>query len=426
MNDILSLTLTEGANIHLIKSEKFKTNLLSLYIKIPVTRENATLSALLPKVIRRGSKNYPSLSAIATNCEELYGASFYSGLRKKGDCAFLYFSLEFVSGEYLKDSNILSDAIDFLKELVFNPKTEDGVFDKNFVDSEKINLRDDIESLINDKKEYADQRVKELSFEDSPYGISPYGFKEDIDSITPESLYEYYKKVIKECKMDFFLSGAFDIENAKEVLSAKFSDVLSPRTPSPLSTEIAKRNDGEIKRVIDKMDVTQSKLCITMFTNTDPFSPEYYASLVFNCIYGGSPFSKLFNNVREKLSLAYYVSSRLDKLKGCMLISSGIENDKFQDAYNEIMLWLDKMKAGEFSDEEISSAKKYLETNLNSIADSLRASEDYLISALSDSRQPESIESLVNNLNKVTRDEIIKIANKVQPDTVYLLTGKDI
>ncbi len=426
MNGILSSALTDGINLHLAKSDKFKTNLLSLYIKIPVTRENATLSALLPKVLRRGSSSYPSLSAIATNCEELYGASFYSGLRKKGDFAFLYFSLEFVSGEYLKDSNILLDAIDFLKELVFNPKTDGGVFDKSFVDSEKINLKDDIESLINDKKEYADQRVKELSFEDSPYGISPFGFKEDIDSITPESLYNYYKKVIKECKMDFFLSGTFDTEKAKEMISAKFSDVLPPRNPAPLSTSIARKKDEEIKIFTDKMDVTQSKLCITMFTGTDPFSPEYYASLVFNCIYGGSPFSKLFNNVREKLSLAYYVSSRLDKLKGCMLISSGIENDKFSDAYNEIMLWLDKMKAGEFSDEEILSAKKYLETNLNSIADSLRASEDYLISALSDSRQPESIESLVSNLNKVTRDEIIKIANKVQPDTVYLLTGKDI
>lgn len=426
MNNILSLTLTDGVNIHLAKSEKFKTNLLSLYIKIPFTKENATLSALLPKVLRRGSKAYPSLSAIATNCEELYGASFYSGLRKKGDFAFLYFSLEFVSGEYLKDSNILSDAIDFLKELVFNPKTENGVFDKRFVDSEKINLRDDIESLINDKKEYADQRVKEISFENSPYGISPYGFKEDIDPITPETLFEYYKKVITECKMDFFLSGAFDSEKAEKLITLEFSDILSPRTPAPLPTAIAKRNGEEIKKVTDKMDVTQSKLCITMFTDTDPFSPEYYASAVFNCIYGGSPFSKLFNNVREKLSLAYYVSSRLDKLKGCMLISSGIENDKFQDAYSEIMLWLDKMKAGEFTDDEILSAKKYLETNLNSIADSLRASEDYLITALSEERQPETIESLVKNLNKVTREEIIKIANKVQPDTVYLLTGKDI
>ncbi len=426
MNNILSVALTDGVSLHLAKSEKFKTNLLSLYIKIPVTKENATLSALLPKVLRRGSKAYPSLSAIATNCEELYGASFYSGLRKKGDFAFLYFSLEFVSGEYLKDSNILSDAIDFLKELVFNPKTEHGVFDKSFVDSEKINLRDDIEGLINEKKEYADQRVKEISFEDSPYGISPFGFKEDIDSITPESLYEYYKKVITECKMDFFLSGAFDAEKAPSILSESFSDVLSPRNPAYLPTAIAKSNSGDIKRVTDKMDVTQSKLCITMFTDTDPFSPEYYASAVFNCIYGGSPFSKLFNNVREKLSLAYYVSSRLDRQKGCMLISSGIENDKFQDAYSEIMLWLDKMKAGDFSDDEILSAKKYLETNLNSIADSLRASEDYLISALSEERQPETIENLVSNLNKVTRDEIIKIANKVHPDTVYLLTGKDI
>jgi len=425
MNNITNIKLTDGASLHLIKAEKFKTNLLSLYLKFPLSRDNATKSALLPMVLRRGTKNYPSLSSLAKHCEELYGASMYSGLRKKGDSAFLYFSLEFVSDEYISES-ILKDATEFLKEFVFNPKTENLVFDERFVNSEKNNLRDNIRSIINDKKEYADQRIKEISFPDGSYGISPYGFEEDLENITPENLYEYYEYVIKNSKIDIFLSGTFEDDTAIELIKNTFSECIKPRNPEILPIQIATRKKGaEIKRVTEKMDVTQSKLCIAMYTNTEPFSKEFYATFVFNCIYGGSPFSKLFNNVREKYSLAYYVSSRLDRQKGCMLISSGIENDKFDAAYNEIMLWLDNMKAGDFSDEEILSAKKYLETNINSIIDSLRATEDYLLPALSDERTPETPEELINNLKSVTRNDIIEAAGRVELDSVYLLTGKD-
>ena len=425
MNEIITKPLCEGADFHLLKADKFKTNLLSLYIKVPVTRENITISALLPKVLRRGSENFPSLSALSKKCEELYGASLYAGLRKRGDYACLYFSLEFVSGEYINEDT-LTEAVSFLKEIVFSPKTENGVFDSKFVDSEKVNLLDDIRGLINDKKQYADLRVKEISFEGSPYGISPFGFEEDVSPITPDILYNYYKEVLEKSKIDIFLSGSFDEASAEKLITREFSECITSRTPEKLDTTPAKRISGsDVKRVTERMDITQSKLCMTVFTNAEPFSDDYYASAVFSCIYGGSPFSKLFNNVREKLSLAYYVSSRIDRKKACMFISSGIENEKFEKAYNEIMLWLDRMKNGEFTDEEILSAKKYLETNIKSLSDSLRAYEDYISLNILDGRTPETLDELIEKYNLVTRDEIISAAKKTELDTVYLLTGKN-
>ncbi len=425
MNEIITRSLTDGADFHFLKADKFKTNLLSLYIKIPVTRENITISALLPNVLRRGSENYPSLSALSKKCEELYGASLYAGLKKRGDFACLYFSLEFVSGEYINEDT-LSEAVSFLKEVVYNPKKENGVFYSKFVDSEKLNLLDDIRGLINDKKQYADIRVKEICFKGSAYGIPPFGFEEDVAPITPESLYEYYKEVLKKSKIDIFLSGSFDEASAEKLIKGEFSECITSRTPKKLDTAPAKRISGsDVKRVTERMDVTQSKLCMAIFTNTEPFSSDYYASALFSCIYGGSPFSKLFNNVREKLSLAYYVSSRIDRKKACMFISSGIENDKFEKAYNEIMLWLDKMKNGEFTDEEILSAKKYLETNIKSLSDSLRAYEDYISLSILDGREPETPDELIKKYALVTRDEIINAAKKTELDTVYLLTGKN-
>jgi len=423
MNKITTKNICDGISLSLIKTLKFKTNLLSLYINIPYSKETATLAALLPMVMRRGTKNYPTLSMVAKHCEELYGATLYSGLRKKGDNAFIYFSLEFVSDEYITE-NIQKSAVEFLKEIVFSPKTENGAFDKAFVESEKVNLKDEIKSLINEKKEYADQRIKEISFPDSAYGVPQFGFEEDVDGITEKSLFDFYEKILAECKMDIFFSGTFDENAAEELIKNEFLSVLSPRTTKSEKTVTAfAENIKEVKNITEKMDIVQSKLCMMFYTSTPAYSKEYYAMSVFNCIFGGSPFSKLFNNVREKLSLAYYVSSRLDRQKGTILISSGIEGDKFKAAYDEIMLWLDKMQKGEFTDEEILSAKKYLETNLNSAKDSLRVTEDYLLSGISEGETPEDIDTLSGKIKAVTRDEIISAANKIKLDSVYLLTN---
>ena len=285
-------------------------------------------------------------------------------------------------------------------------------------------MKDEIKGLINEKKEYADQRIREISFPDSPYGIPHFGYEEDVDNITESSLYAYYKKILSECKMDIFFSGTFEEKSAEELINKVFLPVLSPRNIKlPKTSTALTKSINEVKKVTEKMDIVQSKLCMMFYTSTPAYSNDYYAISVFNCIFGGSPFSKLFNNVREKLSLAYYVSSRVDRQKGTILISSGIEGDKFKAAFDEIMLWLDKMQKGDFTDEEIISAKKYLETNLNSAKDSLRVTEDYLLSGISEGEIPEEIDVLLEKIKNVTREEIINAANKIKLDSVYLLTN---
>lgn len=423
MNSMANIEISKGLNLHLIKTGKFKTNLFSIYINIPYSKSTATMAALLPMVLRRGTEKYPSLSAVAKRCEELYGATLYSGLRKKGDNAFLYFSLEFISDRYITEK-IQKSAVEFLKEIVCFPKTENGVFDKNIVESEKVNLKDEIQGIINDKKEYADQRIKEISFPDSPYGIPHFGYEEDVSEINENNLYEFYKKILSECSVDIFFSGIFDEGEIKELIKDEFISIFSPVCAEVKETKAADaQNFEEVNRATEKMNVVQSKLCMMFYTSCPPFAEDYYAMTVFNCIFGGSPFSKLFNNVREKLSLAYYVSSRFDKQKGVIQISSGIESEKFDAAYDEIMLWLKKMQKGEFTDSEIISAKNYLETNLNSIKDNLRLYEDFFLSYISEGKAAQSIDDLINKIKAVSYDEIISAAQKLKLNSVYLLTN---
>lgn len=412
-----------GVSLHFNETEKFKTNILSFYINIPYTKENASLASLLPMVLRRGTMLYPSISDIAKKLQELFGATLYSGLRKKGDHAFIYFSLEFISDRFINES-IQNEAFEFLKELIFNPLTYNNAFDKTFVETEKINLADEIKGLINDKKEYAEQRIKEISFPDSPYSIPSSGYLEDLEKINEKNLFDFYIKTLNENKVDIFYSGSFSKSDAEKALSETLLVGLKERNYETSKTKLAEKEKSETINMTENMDITQSKLCIMFTTNTTPFSKEYYALSVFNCIFGGSPFSKLFNNVREKLSLAYYVFSRLERTKGTMVISSGIEGDKKEAAYNEIMLWLDKMKNGEFYDEEIISAKKYLETNLNSSKDSLRMTEDHLLTCISEGESEESIDILKCGIKEVTREEIIACAKKLELCSVYFLTNK--
>ncbi len=418
---INSFKLTDGVNLRLVSTEKFKTNRISLYIHLPLARETATFAALLPRILKRGTENYPSLGELSKRAEELYGASVASGVGKKGDTQSIKFTITFASDSFLSES-IIKDIIELLGQLVLCPKLTDGVFDAAWVKQEKENLKNFIEGLINDKKEYAQVKCNEIMFEGDPYGIFEYGYVDDLENIDEKNLYEFYQNVLKNYVVDIFAIGSFDEENLKCEMQKVFGG-LEPRSEEYTKTRLAAAEDNiTVKNVAEPMPTSQSKLCIGFNCGIDPTSEDYYNLMMFSCIFGGSPFSKLFNNVREKLSLAYYVFSAADRQKGYVKISAGIEADKFDAAYDEIMLQLGKMKSGDFTDDEILSAKKYLATSLGSAKDSLAAIENFYMGQ-SMLKNDETIDGLIEKLQKVDREGIVKAANTVQEDTIYFLKG---
>lgn len=418
---INSFKLTDGINLRLLKTEKFKTNRISLYMHLPLMRETATYAALLPKVLRRGTEKYPGLSHLSKRAEELYGASIVSGVGKKGDTQCIKFTLTFASDSFLSES-IIKDVIELLGQLVLCPKRSNRVFDKDWVNQEKENLKNFIEGLINDKKEYASVKCNEIMFEGDPYGIFEYGYVEDLEGINEKNLYEFYQNTLDNSVIDIFASGSFAEDTLVGEIKGIFGN-LKPRKVDYNKTTLAAIEENiTVKNVTEPMPTSQSKLCIGFNCGVNPTSEDYYNQMMFSCIFGGSPFSKLFNNVREKLSLAYYVYSGADRQKGYMKISAGIEADKFDAAYDEIMLQLEKMKSGDFTDDEINSAKKYLATSLGSAKDSQAAIENFYIGQIMLDND-ETIDGLIEKIQLVDREGIIKAANTVQEDTIYFLKG---
>lgn len=421
MDRIKTYKISEGVNIRTLETEKFKTNSISLYLHLPLMRETVTKAALLPRVLKRGTENYPDLTALSKRTEELYGASVGLGIVKKGDSEAVKFNVQYVSDHFLSEK-ITQDAVELLKELVLCPKLIDNGFDKVWVAQEKENLKNFIEGLINDKKEYAQVRCNEIMFEGDPYGIFEYGYVEDLNDINEKNLYEFYCELLKNSVIDIFVAGSFDEDEMVSALNSAFLR-LGERSPEYAKTKLAEQEENiEIKRVTEPMPTSQSKLVMGFNCGVSPVSEEYYAVMLFSCMFGGSPFSKLFNNVREKLSLAYYVFSAADRQKGYMKISAGIEADKFDAAYDEILLQLSKMKTGDFSDEEILSAKKYLATSLGSVKDSMAAAENFYMGQIMLGND-ETIDKLIESLQSVDRQQIIKAANLVQEDTIYFLKG---
>lgn len=413
--------LRDGVDLHIISAPKFKTNLLSVYFNIPLKRETVTYAALLPSVLKRGSVDYPTMKDMSRRLDDLYSASVSTGVRMKGDGEVLYFTAEYISDRFIGE-NLTSKIAEFLHSFIFSPLTEDGGFNKEYTKSEKINLRNAISGLVNDKKAYAEFKCREAMFGKDGYGMFEAGYAEDLDEITPQSLYKFYCDVLKNAKIDIFISGTLDEASISET-ERTLGSAFEPREANYIGTLIASSDDVSLKNVTEDADVVQSKLCMGMRCGTEPVGDEFYAITLASCIFGGSPFSKLFANVREKLSLAYYAVARYSRFKSVMMISSGIQTENFKAAYDEIMLQFKKMQDGEIDDFEIESAKKYLANAYNSLSDSLYGMEDYYLSqCIMGSTQ--SIEELLDGVLSVDKKRVCEVMKKVKPDTVYFLKGK--
>lgn len=418
---ILCEKLCNGVDFRIINAPKFKTNMISLFFNIPLDRETVTMASLLPAVLKRGTSKRPTFREQARYLENAYYSSATAGMRGKGDGAVMFFTVEYIRDKYIGE-NLSGKMCEFLLELTFDPYLDNGAFCPDYLSQEKENLKSRIEGMINDKKEYADFKCCEEMFGQKGYGLCPLGYLGELEKITPKKLYEFYLSVINNAKADVFISGEFS-DSAVEDVKKSIGEKLSPRDAGYVKTDIAVSRSGEPKEVVEEIEAAQSKLSMGFTCATEPDSKEYPALMLASCMYGGSPFSKLFNNVREKLGLAYYAGAHTDRLKSVMMVSSGIETKNYTAARDEILIQLDNMKSGKFEDDEILAAKKYLTTGLNSMKDGIRTMEDYYLSQAIMGSNCE-IDCLLEDILKVTREDIVAAVNKVELDTTFFLKGK--
>ncbi len=413
---------TNGIRVYNIKSNRFKTNTINVFIQDNLNKDSVGLNALFPSVLRRGCKGLPTMKDINLYLEELYGAVFDCGIVKKGEKQIIHFYFEYLADKYTSEGQRnFEKAINFLFNIIFNPVLKDGSFDREYVQQEKSNLMMLIESRTNDKVQYALDRCYELMCKDEPFGLYEYGSIKQIESVTSSELYKHYQEKVKTLPIDIFITGEL-YEGDIEVLRHNL-DKINRSAQKSLTTSIIKKYTDKVKYFEDAMDVNQAKLSLGFRTDIAPNEDDYYALLVYNGILGGGMHSKLFQNVREKAGLAYYVVSGLEKFKGLMIIGSGIDIKEKEHARELILRQLDEIQEGNISDYEFEATIKSLETGLQSLKDSQLQVVDFYLSQLI-SQTHDTMESLLEKIKRVTKQDVIKVSKKIQLDAIYFLTSK--
>ena len=415
------IEIKKGIKLNVIQTNKFKTNLIAIMLTTKLDRENVTKNALIPAVLRRGTKTLKTQEEINKKLEEMYGASLYCGLDKTGDNQVLKFYIETVNDEFLPQNSedMLKKSLEQIFEFVFNPYLENDGFKKEYVEQEKENLKQIIEGKIDNKARYALDRCIEEMYKNQPYGLYKYGYIEDMKNINENNLYEYYKKIINNCKIDIFVSGIVDEELENIIKENENIKKLQDRIPEYNKIEISAKKSEKENYVQDSMEVTQGKLIIGMDLDVDNEDLRYDI-MIYNCIFGGSANSKLFQNVREKASLAYTASSSYYRFKNNIFINCGIEIKNYDKALEIIKQQIEDMKNGDFTEEEVENAKNGIIASIKTIDYEQDTEITYFFSQeLSNSKC--NIEQYMNNIKAVTREKVIDIANKVSINTVYFL-----
>lgn len=414
--------LKKGIKLHTINNDKFKTNLIAVFLTTKLTRENVTKNAVISATLRRGSKSMPSQEEISKQMEEMYGASFDCGLDKTGDNQVLKFYLETINDVFLPTNgeDMLKNSLQKLLEIVFNPYTENESFKEEYVEQEKNNIKQRIEGKIDNKARYSLDRCIEEMYKNQPFGLYKMGYVEDLQAIDGKNLYEYYKKLIDTCKIDIFVSGMVEDEILSIVKENENITKLKDRTPDfIIPKELNKEIPEKENIVTESKEVTQGKLIIGLNVSIDNEDLKY-DTLIYNSILGGSPSSKMFQNVREKAHLAYVASSSYLRYKNNIFVNCGIEIGNYEKALELIKKQIEDMKNGDFTEEDIENAKKVIISTIKTIDDEQDTEISYYLGQeLTDNHI--SIPDYMARIEKVTKQDVLNIAKNVGIHTIYFL-----
>lgn len=416
--------LIPGVWLTALRSDKFKTGCLSINLLTQLNRETAALNAVIPFVLRRGTRYHPDMETIAAELDSLYGTGIEPSVRKIGEIQCIGFYASFPDEKYLpQGSDVFEKAANFTCELLLAPSTRGGLLVPAYVESEKEKLLDLIRSRVNDKRSYAKLRLIEQMCCYEDYAVSRFGTEDVAEGIYYQKLTKYYHSLISTSPVEIFYCGSMDVTKVKDILSDALSGMTRGEINYDIGTDIRMNAvEDTVRSFTDEMAVTQGKLVLGFRLGECMEEPDIAAIYVFNAVYGSGVTSKLFMNVREKLSLCYYASSAVDTHKGVMLVSSGVDFDKAGAAKAEILVQLDAVKKGEITDDELDAAKRSVASDLRACLDSQGELEGFYLANTLDGLEfsPDELAELVN---EVEREDVIAIANSVVLDAEYFLQG---
>lgn len=416
--------LMPGVFLSHLRSDKFKTACMSVTLLTQLRRETAAMNAVIPFVLRRGTTRYGDMEQLSRRMDELYGAAVEPVVRRIGEIQCIGFYGSFPEPDYLPGGEaLLGDTCALMAQLLLDPVTRGGLLLPQYVDSEREKLLDIIRSRMNDKRSYALTRcIEEMCcYED--FAVSRFGSESEAENIHYKKLTRYYRELIQTCPVEIFYCGKTDFKAVSAAMRDAFSAMPRGEIDYDIGTDLRMNAvEDHVRFVEEEMDVTQGKLVLGFRLGECMEEPDIPALYVFNAVYGSGATSKLFMNVREKLSLCYYASSAVYLHKGIMLVSSGIEFDKLDAARDEILAQLDSVRRGEITDDELRSAKKSVASDLRAVQDSIGELEGFYLSQAIDGLDygPAELAALAED---VTKEDVQAIAESIECDLIYFLKG---
>lgn len=420
MQKLTQRSLGDCIQLTCITTDQFKTSAFSAAFVLPLAKENAA-AAILPYLLYQGTQQHPSLSALGEALDHLYGARIEPYVRKVGESLVIGFIGDSIDGSCVPDGeHLTTEMAALLTELLCSPRLENGMFPETEVASERENLKDRIAALKNNPRGYAVRRAQEIMCENEPFGACEYGTAAGAEALTSASIWQMYQEILQTARVELFYCGT---AQAELVASAYQKGLKLPEGGKRYCPQIdVCRIDREPRTVIEEMPVGQGKLTLGLRTGLTGADAQYPALMLFTSVFGGYTGSRLFCNVREKLSLCYYASAVLDKLKGIMMVASGIENEKYEQAFTEIQRQLEDLCNGGLTQEELNDARRTVINNVRSMQDSPLSLEQYW-QRQSIAGFTQTPEELIARLERVERGQVIMAGRHVNLDLIYFMKG---
>ena len=420
-------SLANGVELVMTQTKQFKTGVFSVTLTTPLQEDTATAYALIPDVLYRGSRRHPNIESLSAATDELYGASLGPAVRQRGESQSVGFQCSFIDDHYALDGMaVLEPALALVGEILLDPYTVDGMFDREVVSSEGANLADRIAARINDKRGWSIFRLVQEMCSQERYAVDKLGDAQRARTMTAEELWQHYQNLLANSHVTFYYGGSAGVERVEQAITSSFAALLRDRQAPVECQVVAKPMQEQVREVTDVLDVTQGKLALGFRTGGITVNhPQFPALLVCNALYGGTAHSKLFTNVREKMSLCYFASSMLDKIKGLMVVSSGVECSKFSVAKEAILRQLDAICQGEFTQEEMQAAIRSVVNALISRKDSQGLMEDDCVTTSLTGGKLTQTDDLVQQVEQVKQEDVVAVAQGLALDTIYYLTGEE-
>lgn len=412
------MKIHQGIYFNSISDNRFKTNRITVNLIVKLNDLSVSQNALIPFILRKGYKKIPEYIKLNQKLEELYSAFLDCDVRKVGEYQVISLSISAIDSRYAYDKeNMEKEITEIISGILILPLIDRGLFQKSYFEVEKQNLIDTIESEINDKRSFAINRLYEIMFAQQPTGINKYGSVQNVKDMANKHVAQAFMYLLKHARIEVLFIGCGNSEVVFDILKQDFSKLERDQNIDTIKM-LPKAASPEVKQKSNNYSVSQSKLAIGFTTGVDVKSFDMYALRLAVTIYGGTPSSKLFLNVREKMGLCYYCASRLDRANGCMIVDSGVEPKNIEKAIQAIQFQFDDFKAGNFTQSDIENAKLSLINSLNSISDSASMLENwYLQQILFETNQSPFMES--EKINSITKEQIEGVVKNIKIDTIY-------